>query len=424
MNAPRQHIAVIGLGYVGLPLAVHMAGRGARILGIDKDLAKIKQLQKGNSYIPDVPSADVGRLVENKLLVPSLPTRRLSEADTIIVTVPTPVTEGERKPDLSALREATRYIAKHLRKGQTIIYESSTYPGTLEEEIQPILAESGLEAGEEYYLCYSPERIDPGNRQYQLPQIPKVVSGLTPACLNQVKEIYSQYFDTIVPVSSPRVAEMCKIFENIQRLVNISLVNEMNLICQQMNVNFREALAAAATKPFGFTPYSPGPGIGGHCIPVDPLYFQWKAEKLGLSSTLIEEAHKINLNMPAAVVEQVGVLLATQNIENSPASVLLVGVAYKKDVNDVRESPALEIFRLLHEAGCQVEYHDPHVPEIRVADGIRYSVPLTADRLQQADVVVILTDHTQTDWALVEKEAKRIVDTRGVLEAIKERGSG
>lgn len=413
MSSPHHEIAIIGLGYVGLPLAVHMSRRGWRVLGIDKDQEKLHMLANKISYIPDVSSAELAKLAENQQFTPVAPTKQIAYANYIIVTVPTPVTKGERKPDLRALISATEYICQNLRPGQTIIYESSTYPGTLEDVILPILSQSGLQVGNDFYLGYSPERIDPGNPNFRLEQIPKVVSGYTSSCLQKVAGLYSQMFDTIVPVSSPKVAEMCKIFENVQRLVNISLVNEIHVICQKMNIDFREALAAASTKPFGFTPYEPGPGIGGHCIPVDPLYFQWKAKEFGLISTLIEEADKINLRMPNEIVKLVEDLPAN-------ASILLIGLAYKKDVNDARESPALEIHRLLREKGYQVQYHDPFIQEFVHEQQTYRSQPLTVALLQQMDTVIIVTDHSTVDWKLVHQHAKRIVDTRGILAETKE----
>ncbi|MGO0059402.1 nucleotide sugar dehydrogenase [Brevibacillus fluminis] len=410
MTVQHDTVAIIGLGYVGLPLALLMGSKGCDVLGIDKDQKKIDLLAKKTSYIPDVSSAELAALMEQQLFSASLPTDAIKKADTIIVTVPTPVTEHDRKPDLSALISATEYICTHLRKGQTVIYESSTFPGTLEDVILPILLKAGLQLGVDFYLGYSPERIDPGNTQYRLEQIPKVVSGQTVHCLQKVASFYGRIFDTIVPVSSPKVAEMTKIFENVQRLVNISLVNEIHLICRHMNIDFREALAAAASKPFGFTMYTPGPGIGGHCIPVDPLYFQWKAKEFGLFSTLIEEADKINRSMPAEIVKQVKAVA-----EHS--SVLLIGLAYKRDVNDVRESPALEIYRLLLKEGIQVSYHDPYVASVAIEDQNHNSRPLTDDLIRKADVVIILTDHSVIDWQMVQKHAKYVIDTRGILNA-------
>lgn len=413
MDSPHHDIAIIGLGYVGLPLAVHIGNTGYRVLGLDLDVSKIESINNGISYIPDVSSNELAILLKKQMITAAVPTEQVAKVNTIIVTVPTPVTKGEKKPDLSALISATQFISKHLQSGQTIIYESSTYPGTLEEMILPILSSSGLQVGIDYHLCYSPERIDPGNTAFHLSQIPKVVSGQTPACLEKVIRLYGKVFETIVPVSSPKVAEMCKIFENIQRLVNISLVNEINTICSAMNVNFREALAAASTKPFGFTPFYPGPGIGGHCIPVDPLYFQWKAKDFNLSSALIEEALNINARMPKEIVKQIEEMQPKEN-ETRHSTILLIGLTYKKDVNDVRESPAIEVFELLLQEGYNVLFHDPLIPEWTIDNQKRVSQSLTQELLQQADIVVILTDHTRVDWKLVLDNAKHLIDTRGV----------
>jgi len=408
-------IAVIGLGFVGLPLAVHFAGKGKRVLGIDQDPAKLCLINKGRSYIPDISDATLRQSTRTGRLVVSAPDASVSHASYIVVTVPTPLDERDGKPDLSALKAASRYIAQCLLPGQTVVFESSTYPGTLEEVILPILSGSGLQAGRDFFLGYSPERIDPGNKKHTLQSIPKVISGYTKKCREKVAALYGEMFDRVVPVSTPKVAELCKIFENIQRLVNISLVNEMEQICHRMKIDFREALAAAATKPFGFTPYWPGPGIGGHCIPVDPLYFQWKAEQHGLTSQLINASIEINRGMPQEIVQRVEES-CSQDRKNNSLSVLVIGLAYKKDVNDVRESPAINTVQLLADRGHAVTYHDPHVPAVQIGGKEWKSAALTETLLQGADVTVILTDHSHIDWPLVKRCAKRIVDTRGVLK--------
>jgi nucleotide sugar dehydrogenase len=425
INDKNERVAVIGLGYVGLPLAIHLAERDVPVTGIDIDTGKVMKLLRGMSYIPDVSSAKIRQFTEEGKLDISLPTAAaIRQATHIIVTVPTPVNK-RGNPDLKALIGATKYLSQHLAQGQTVIYESSTYPGTLEEELLPILTKGGRTVGEDFYAGYSPERIDPGNDAYPLHRIPKVISGATPFCLIQVERLYRRLFDKVVPVSSPRVAELCKLFENIQRLVNISLVNEMDVLCGQMNINFREALRAAATKPFGFTPYWPGPGIGGHCIPVDPLYFQWKAKQSGLTSTMIRTAHLVNRRMPKEVVRKAIECLATDgSADVKGKSALLVGVAYKKDVNDVRESPALDIFAQLLEQGCAVDYHDPHIPELTMSGMKWRSVSLSDEVVSNYDVVVILTDHSRMDWPMLQRAAKAVVDTRGVLrEAWKGEGA-
>lgn len=392
MNASSK-VTIIGLGYVGLPLAVLFAERGHAVLGLDKDNRKIESIIKGESYIPDVSSNVLQNLLNERKLIVNTPDKGFAEfqnSEYVIVTVPTPINEN-KEPDLSALVSASHYIQQHLQEGQTFIFESSTYPGTLEEVIIPIISQTGKKVGEDYYIGYSPERIDPANSQYSVETIPKVISGQTEQCKQKVQDLYSTIFDVVVPVSSPKVAEMCKLFENIQRLVNISLVNELNILCESLNINFYEVLEAASTKPFGFTPYWPGPGIGGHCIPVDPLYFQWRIRKAGAISQLIEAAHVINEEMPAKIIGKV------KGVVQSPATVLIVGIAYKKDVNDLRESPALPIIQLLIKEGYKIEYHDPYISTAKIGDTLYQSVPLDEQRIKQANCILIVTDHSSID---------------------------
>ncbi|KFN02452.1 nucleotide sugar dehydrogenase [Bacillus clarus] len=409
-----SNVTIIGLGYVGLPLAVHFAERGHTVIGLDKDDYKIELIVQGESYIPDVSSKVLQSLLKEKKLVVNTPDKGVADfqkSEYVIVTVPTPINE-QKEPDLSALISAAYYIQQNLQKGQTFIFESSTYPGTLEEVIIPIISQMGKKVGEDYYIGYSPERIDPANNQYTVQNIPKVISGQTERCKRKVQSLYSTVFDMVVPVSSPKVAEMCKLFENIQRLVNISLVNELDILCEKLNIDFREALEAASTKPFGFAPYWPGPGIGGHCIPVDPLYFQWKIKGIGLSSQLIEAAHVINEEMPQNIVRKV------KQVTQSPATVFVVGIAYKKDVNDLRESPALPIIQLLVKEGYKVQYHDPYISSAKIGDTLYQSISLGEQIIEQADCVLILTDHSSIDWKLFE-EVNRLIDTRGVIKKVK-----
>ncbi|MEK4740627.1 MULTISPECIES: nucleotide sugar dehydrogenase [unclassified Bacillus (in: firmicutes)] len=412
MNASSK-VTIIGLGYVGLPLAVLFAERGHAVLGLDKDTRKIESIIKGESYIPDVSSNVLQNLLNERKLIVNTPDKGVVEfqnSEYVIVTVPTPINEN-KEPDLSALVSASHYIQQHLQEGQTFIFESSTYPGTLEEVIIPIISQTGKKVGEDYYIGYSPERIDPANSQYSVETIPKVISGQTEQCKQKVQDLYSTIFDVVVPVSSPKVAEMCKLFENIQRLVNISLVNELNILCESLNINFYEVLEAASTKPFGFTPYWPGPGIGGHCIPVDPLYFQWRIRKAGAISQLIEAAHVINEEMPAKIIEKV------KGVVQSPATVLIVGIAYKKDVNDLRESPALPIIQLLIKEGYKIEYHDPYISTAKIGDTLYQSVPLDEQRIKQANCILIVTDHSSIDWNLF-KGIERLIDTRGIVKKV------
>jgi UDP-N-acetyl-D-glucosamine dehydrogenase len=415
MPINKGKITVIGLGYVGLPLAVHFASAGFSVLGIDQDKKKIDSISNGVSYIPDVSNILLQQKISMGLFSASIPENaieNLRSSSYVIVTVPTPLGENG-DPDLGAVISATNFIQKELQQGQTIIFESSTYPGTLEEVILPILQRTGKEVGKDYYLGYSPERIDPSNHTFTLKSIPKVVSGQTDECRKQVMNLYKQAFDKVVPVSSPKVAEMCKLFENIQRLVNISLVNEVDLLCRKLNIDFYESLQAAATKPFGFTPYWPGPGIGGHCIPVDPIYFQWKVNQYGLNSHLIQAAQEINKKIPEEIVNQVKEIVSDKNDE-----VLLIGMAYKKDVNDLRESPSLEVFDLLLHEGYKVRYYDPYFPSVSIKNQQYDSVELTQSQIHQAEVVVILTDHSNINWNFVKQEAKSIIDTRGVLRSL------
>ncbi|MFK4480854.1 MULTISPECIES: nucleotide sugar dehydrogenase [Bacillus] len=412
MNASSK-VTIIGLGYVGLPLAVLFAERGHAVLGLDKDTRKIESIIKGESYIPDVSSNVLQNLLNERKLIVNTPDKGVAEfqnSEYVIVTVPTPINEN-KEPDLSALVSASHYIQQHLQEGQTFIFESSTYPGTLEEVIIPIISQTGKKVGEDYYIGYSPERIDPANSQYSVETIPKVISGQTEQCKQKVQDLYSTIFDVVVPVSSPKVAEMCKVFENIQRLVNISLVNELNILCESLNINFYEVLEAASTKPFGFTPYWPGPGIGGHCIPVDPLYFQWRIRKAGAISQLIEAAHVINEEMPAKIIGKV------KGVVQSPATVLIVGIAYKKDVNDLRESPALPIIQLLIKEGYKIEYHDPYISTAKIGDTLYQSVPLDEQRIKQANCILIVTDHSSIDWNLF-KGIERLIDTRGIVKKV------
>ncbi|MEW9183318.1 nucleotide sugar dehydrogenase [Bacillus mycoides] len=412
MNASSK-VTIIGLGYVGLPLAVLFAERGHAVLGLDKDTRKIESIIKGESYIPDVSSNVLQNLLNERKLIVNTPDKGVAEfqnSEYVIVTVPTPINEN-KEPDLSALVSASHYIQQHLQEGQTFIFESSTYPGTLEEVIIPIISQTGKKVGEDYYIGYSPERIDPANSQYSVETIPKVISGQTEQCKQKVQDLYSTIFDVVVPVSSPKVAEMCKLFENIQRLVNISLVNALNILCESLNINFYEVLEAASTKPFGFTPYWPGPGIGGHCIPVDPLYFQWRIRKAGAISQLIEAAHVINEEMPAKIIGKV------KGVVQSPATVLIVGIAYKKDVNNLRESPALPIIQLLIKEGYKIEYHDPYISTAKIGDTLYQSVPLDEQRIKQANCILIVTDHSSIDWNLF-KGIERLIDTRGIVKKV------
>ncbi|WP_110113123.1 nucleotide sugar dehydrogenase [Bacillus sp. CGMCC 1.16541] len=407
MGIKKKQVTVIGLGYVGLPLALLFAKKGYDVIGIDTDDEKVTSLQNAISYIPDVSTSELTTTTTFQAVVPYKGIGALKESEYIIVTVPTPII-NEDEPDLRALIAASHYIKKHLQPGQTVIYESSTYPGTLEEVVMPILAQGRFTVGVDFHLSYSPERIDPANKQFNIEVIPKVVSGQTVHCLEKVVHFYGSVFQKVVPVSSPKIAEMCKLFENIQRLVNISLVNETSILCKKMNIDFYEVLKAAETKPFGFTAYWPGPGIGGHCIPVDPIYFLWKLKQHGLTSELIEVAHSINKQMPHEIVDEVKAKIIK-------GKVLVIGLTYKKDVNDIRESPAIEICEQLIHEGYFLTYHDPLVNYAKLNNKTYHSVDLTEEVIKQHDLVLILTDHTSVDWDLV-KLSPVTIDPRNVLK--------
>lgn len=424
---PRS--AVIGLGYVGLPLALLLIDKGFEVYGIDVDERKIQKLQENISYLPDVSDEDVARAMGSGRFHPGTDFAAAGEAEMIILCVPTPLT-AYHTPDLSFLQNAARSVGEQLRQGQIVILESSTYPGTTNEVLRPILEKmSGMRAGKDFYIGYSPERIDPGNKTYTVDQIPKLVSGLTEKCGDVAEAWYSRVFERVVRVSSPEVAEMAKIVENSHRLVNITFVNELALICEQMGIDVWEVIDAAATKPFGFTPYYPGPGIGGHCIPVDPLYLQWKAQAYGIKSQFIALSEALNRSMPQQVADKVFELLAENRtsgnslVEKGEAGkprILLYGVAYKKDVNDVRESPALDLIPILQNRGAEVAYCDPYIQEIRLGEQVMHSVELTDEVLQAADCVVILTDHSSIPVERIVAESKLVFDTRNVTAAMKE----
>lgn len=413
---PRQSVAVIGLGYVGLPLALLIAKKGYQVFGIDVDKRKIDTLKQKKSYLPDLHDDMIVEAVESGQFYAVSDMEKAGEAEAIIICVPTPLT-SYHTPDLTYLQAAAQALGEQLKQDQLVVLESSTYPGTTKEVLQPILEKtSGLRVGKDFHIAYSPERIDPGNKSYTVEEIPKLVSGLTDACGDRIEDLYSQIFQRVVRVSSPEVAEMAKILENSQRLVNISFINEIAQICDQMNIDVWEVIDAAATKPFGFTPYYPGPGIGGHCIPVDPLYLQWKSRSYGTESQFIGLSEKVNRAMPHIVAGKISELL--DGVPNP--KVLLYGVAYKKDVNDVRESPALDLITILHEQGVKVDYHDPYIDEIRLTEGTMHSVELTVEKIQEADCVIILTDHTGIPVELIVKHAQRVFDTRNATTAVKD----
>lgn len=421
MNEVTTSIAVIGLGYVGLPLASLFLTKGHTVYGIDLDRTKIEKLKSYQSYLSDFSAKDIRKLFDGGRFYVSDSFSEISHAEAIIICVPTPL-DQDLKPDLSYVKGAMNHIQPYLREGHLIVLESSTYPGTTEEELQPMIESTGLIVGTNAYLAYSPERIDPGSHHYSLQSIPKVLGGVSAECTARAKQVYESIFDTVVVVSSPRVAEFTKLLENCQRLVNISFMNELSIICEKMNINLWEAIDAASTKPYGFTSYYPGPGIGGHCIPVDPLYLQWKAKQYGGDLQLIHIAHEINESMPDYIVHRVSNLLSSRkSLESS--SLLVLGVSYKKDVNDLRESSSLPIIKKLLAKGIHIQFHDPYIQEITL-DGVTLeSMPLTKRNIQRHDGVLILTDHSSISYKSLAALTELIIDTRNATKGILDRSN-
>ncbi|MDP9139832.1 MAG: nucleotide sugar dehydrogenase [Pseudomonadota bacterium] len=407
-------IGVIGLGYVGLPLALRFAQCGLRVIGFDIDPAKIDKLAAGQSYINYLPAEQITAATASGFSA-TTDFGRLDEPDALIICVPTPL-DRHRDPDLSFVLNTAQAVARRLRSGQIVSLESTTYPGTTEEDLKPVLEATGLKVGEDIFLTFSPERQDPGNTRYGTHDIPKIVGGCTAACLKVGVALYQTAIDKVVPVSSPRVAEMAKLLENIHRAVNIGLVNEMKMVADSMGLDIFEVIDAAATKPFGFVPYYPGPGLGGHCIPIDPFYLTWKAREYGVHTRFIELAGEINAGMPHWVVHKVADALNTVSKSVRGARILIIGIAYKKDVDDLRESPALELLDLLEDRGASVDYHDPLIPKIpRIRRGSydKASIALDATAIAGYDLVLIATNHSAVDYTLLARSAKLIVDTRG-----------
>lgn len=404
-------IGVVGLGYVGLPLAAGWARAGFSVTGIDIDPRRVQMCQHGQSWIADVPSQQLSALTGNNSLNATTDITVLEDLDAIAICVPTPLNEA-KEPHLDAVMNVVDAIAGHLHPGQLIILESTTYPGTTDECILPRLQRTGMSVGVDFFLAYSPERIDPGNTRHGLLNTPKVISGITPACLHLSRALYESIVDTVVPVSSTRTAELVKLFENIFRAVNIGLVNELAIMANVLNVDAWEVIAAAATKPYGFTPFYPGPGVGGHCIPIDPYYLSWKLRMHDYRSRLIEAANEINERMPLFVVERIGNALHEAGLCLDQARILILGIAYKRDVGDVRESPAIIIIELLRARGAHVEYVDPYIPQLTLQGATLASVPLDDAHLRDADCVVIVTDHSVFDYTSIAGTATLLVDTR------------
>ena len=411
----QARIAIVGAGYVGLPLGVAFAEIGDRVTFIEPEQLKVDRINAGDSYIKDIPSEHLAELVKAGLVSASVDYGVLADCDDVVICVPTPLNEN-REPDLSFIVDATERIAPHLRAGHLVVLESTTFPGTTRDVMKPILERSsGLVAGVDFNLAMSPERIDPGRTDYTVKTMPKIVGGLTPACTQRAVAKYSKAVDTLVPVSAPETAELAKLLENIFRSVNIALMNEMAMLCDRMGVDVWEVADAAATKPFGFMRFTPGPGLGGHCIPLDPFYLSWRARQFDFHTEFIELAGKVNQNMPYFCREKVARALNGQAKPLRGSQVLIVGVAYKPDIDDTRESPALKLIELLRAEGCDVSYHDPHVPQLR-ALGLD-SVPLEP-AIAASDCVIVVTDHTSIDYTDLVERAQLVVDFRNATGSL------
>lgn len=405
-------VGVIGLGYVGLPLAVAFAEAGRKVIGLDVDQSKLESLASGTSYIEDVPSAAISENADAFTWTSDY--SALTAADAVVIAVPTPLTPN-REPDLGALIGSATALARVLREGQLVVLESTTYPGTTRERLVPLLEESGLKAGKDFHVAFSPERIDPGRKDFTLRTTPKVVGGDGPEATERAKALYSAVCDTIFEVSTPDVAEMTKLLENIYRAVNIALVNEMAVICDRMGIDIWEVVEAAATKPFGFASFKPGPGLGGHCLPVDPFYLSWKAREYGVSAEFVELAGRTNTNMPRFATERTVETLNKSGVATSNAEIAILGVSYKPDVGDLRESPALEIMQQLKDLGATLSYHDPHVAELA---GLGLASEPLDEIIARADLTVIVTAHSSIDYAAVVDSARQVLDFRGVTRGI------
>ncbi len=413
-------VGVVGLGYVGLPLGMAFAEAGFPVTGLDVDSRKVEGIGRGESYIKHIPSASLKELSDSGRLKATTDFSKVGELDCIIICVPTPLT-ATREPDMSYISRTGEMLASHVRAGQLYVLESTTYPGTTDEVLKPLLEKSGLRAGVDFHLAFSPEREDPGNAHFNTRTIPKIVGGYTPGCLEVAQALYASALKETVAVSSTRVAEMAKLLENIFRCVNIAMVNEMKMLCDRMDIDVWEVIQAAATKPFGFMPFFPGPGLGGHCIPIDPFYLTWKAREYEFHTKFIELAGEVNQQMPYYVVQRTMEALNKNRKTLNGARVLCLGAAYKKDIDDMRESPSLRIMCLLKERGAQVDYHDPYVARLEPGHGIHHamqSVPLRPETLRQYDAVLILTDHSNIDYAMVVELAQVVVDTRNATRQV------
>lgn len=420
INDKTAVIGVIGLGYVGLPLAVEFANNSFTVIGIDIDIGKVEQINRGENYIADVSNDNLKELVSSNIIIATTDFSVLTKIDAVIICVPTPLNKL-KDPDVSYILSVLDQLVKYVHTDMFISLESTTYPGTTRELILPALEKMNLIAGEDFYLCFSPERVDPGNKKYRIKNTPKVIGGITEECTTIGKLLYESIIDTVVPVSSPEAAETVKLLENTFRSINIGLANEVAIMCEKLGVDVWEVIDAAATKPFGFMKFTPGPGLGGHCIPIDPHYLAWKMKTLNYRARFIELAGEINTGMPLHVLDLISGGLNRFQKSINGSKILVLGIAYKKDIDDVRESPALDVMMLLEQGGAQIDYYDEFVSKIKWNDKDKYSKnSLTAETLHLYDAVVVLTDHSKVDYDLVKMESKLIIDTRNVFSGIKD----
>lgn len=414
-------VGVIGLGYVGLPVALRFCEEGFKVTGFDVDPGKVESIRKGESYIKHIPFDSLMGCIDKGKFEATTDMSKIREADAVIICVPTPLKHGTREPDMSHVESVAREVSKYLREGQLVSLESTTYPGTTEELVLPVLEKTGLKAGRDFFLVYSPEREDPGRRNFTTKTTPKVVGGLTPKCLEAGRALYSRIVDSVVSVSSTKAAEMAKLLENIYRSVNIALINELKMLADRMGIDIWEVIDVAKTKPFGFQAFYPGPGLGGHCIPIDPFYLTWKARQFDFSTKFIELAGEINTNMPYYVVGKVSDALNGAGKAVKGSKVLVLGVAYKKDIDDLRESPALPIIDILKGKGALVDYHDPYVPELQRmrTHGLKMeSMELTEENIKGYDCVLIVTDHSSYEFDWIVENSMLVVDSRGATKDI------
>jgi UDP-N-acetyl-D-glucosamine dehydrogenase len=421
INKKEAVIGIIGMGYVGLPLVLKYGQAGFKVMGFDVDPVKVKKLNTGKSYIKHIPSAGIKELIKKKAFRATTDFKELKKVDAISICVPTPL-DNNREPDLSYINATATEIAKYLRKDQLVVLESTTYPGTTRELLLPPFEATGLKLGKDYYLAYAPEREDPGNPTFTISDIPRVVGGMTPACTKVATAMYSSIIANVITVSCPEAAELTKLLENIFRCVNIAMVNEMKMLCDRMGLDIWEVIAASSTKPFGFMPFYPGPGLGGHCIPIDPFYLTWKARDYEFSTRFIELAGDINIGMPRYVIQRVMEELNEAKKSLKGAKVLVLGAAYKKDVDDIRESPSIKVIELLLEKGANVNYNDPFIPKfpnMRHSKLRLKSVPISPAAIKKYDMVIIVTDHTAYDYQMIVDNANILLDTRNATKDVK-----